>query len=357
MTGGLGNDTYVFDNAGDVAIEAAGEGTDTIQTSVSYTLAAEFENLTLTGTGNVSGTGNGANNFLVGNSGANTLDGLVGTDTMAGAGGNDTFIVDNVLDQVIELAGGGSADTVRSSISYTLGANVENLTLTGTAAINGTGNALANTLTGNERQQHLTGGLGADTLKGGLGDDTYVVDNVGDVASDVAGRAADSAELGQLHPRRRDQNLTPTGTGAINATGNIFANSLVGNSGANILNGSGGRHDEWRPRRDTYIVGNAGDRRVPRPASWAAPTVQSSVNFTLGSNIENSTLTGASAVNGTATRSPTSSPATARPISSPACSATMNCTAASAPTICTAGSATTTSKAAQAMTGSTSRTR
>ena len=168
MIGGLGNDTYVVDNAGDVVTEALNEGTDTVQSSISYTLGANVENLTLTGSANLNGTGNGLANTINGNSGNNTLDGLVGADTMIGGAGNDTYVVDNAGDVVTEALNEGT-DLVQSSITYALAANVENLTLTGSANINGTGNSLDNTMIGNSGNNTLDGGTGADSMTGGAG--------------------------------------------------------------------------------------------------------------------------------------------------------------------------------------------
>ncbi|HEY8192105.1 MAG TPA: calcium-binding protein, partial [Alphaproteobacteria bacterium] len=190
MTGGTGNDTYVVDNVGDVVTESAGEGTDIIQSSVSYTIATNVETLTLTGTTNINATGNAANNTLNGNTGNNIIDGGAGNDTMAGGTGNDTYIVDSATDVVTEAAGAGT-DTIQTSVTFTMSNNVENMILTGGAAINATGNTLANTITGNGADNTISGGTGADTMIGGAGNDTYVVDNVGDVVTENAGEGTD----------------------------------------------------------------------------------------------------------------------------------------------------------------------
>ena len=172
MAGGTGNDLYIVESATDVVTEAASAGTDTVVSYVNYTLGANVENLILRGTAAL-GTGNTLNNTISGNASANTLDGGTGADAMAGGAGNDTYVVDNAGDKVTETANAGT-DTVKSSLTYTLGANVENLTLTGAAALNGTGNTLNNVIVGNTAANVLTGGDGADTLTGGGGANTFV---------------------------------------------------------------------------------------------------------------------------------------------------------------------------------------
>jgi len=249
LTGGAGNDTYVVNNTGDIVTELASAGTDLIQSSVTYTLPANVENLTLTGTAAINGTGNTLANIITGNTANNILNGSSGADQLKGGAGNDTYVVDNVGDIVTELASAGT-DLIQSSVTYTLPANVENLTLTGTAAINGTGNTLANIITGNTANNILNGSSGADQLKGGAGNDTYVVDNVGDIVTELASAGTDLIQSSVTYTLPANvENLTLTGTTAINGTGNALVNIITGNTANNILNGGDG---------NDIIQGNAG---------------------------------------------------------------------------------------------------
>lgn len=299
MTGGSGNDVYVVDNTGDRTTEAAGGGTDTVQSAITWTLSTEIENLTLIGTAAINGTGNILANTLLGNSGANTLNGGTGADAMTGGAGNDIYIVDNAGDRTTEAAAGGT-DTVQSSITWTLGTEVENLTLIGTAAINGTGNALANTLLGNSGANTLNGGIGADVMIGGAGNDIYIVDNAGDQTTESAGGGTDTVQSALTWTLSSEvENLTLIGTAAINGTGNILANTLLGNSAANTLNGGTGADVmTGGAGNDVYVVDNAGDRTT-EAASGGTDTVQSSITWTLSTEVENLTLIGTAAINGT----------------------------------------------------------
>ena len=173
MMGLPGNDRYIVGQSDDEVIEAAGDGTDTIRSTVSYTLPIFVENLTLAGVAAINATGNGLNNRLKGNAANNVLNGRAGADRMFGRGGNDTYFVDRRADVVIEALDGG-IDSVRSSVTYTLPSHVEKLVLTGAAATNGTGNDLANTMAGNAGDNVLNGMAGDDTLHGAGGDDQLI---------------------------------------------------------------------------------------------------------------------------------------------------------------------------------------
>jgi Ca2+-binding RTX toxin-like protein len=272
LIGGAGNDTLVIDNAGDVITEAASGGTDTVQSSRSYTLTANLEHLTLTGASAIDGTGNTGNNALTGNAAGNTLTGLAGNDVLNGGGGadrliggtgNDTYVVDHSGDIVTELAGGGT-DTVQSSRTYQLGSNVENLVLIGTAAIHGTGNTLDNRITGNAAANTLNGAGGDDTMAGGAGNDTYVVNASGDVVSEAAGGG--SADLVQsaidYTLGSNLERLTLLGSAALDGNGNSAANLLTGNSGANRLDGKAGNDTLNGAAGNDLLIGGAGSDRL-----------------------------------------------------------------------------------------------
>ncbi|WP_019864975.1 beta strand repeat-containing protein [Methylovulum miyakonense] len=335
MLGGDGDDTYVVDNASDTVTELAGQGTDTVRSSIAgvsgYTLTAEVENLILIGSA-VVGTGNAADNTLTANvtlastlnggagndtlnglAGADKLDGGVGADIMSGGDGNDTYIVDttNTLatngDQITD--GGTGIDLVQSSVTYTIfDTDVENLTLTGSTNINATGNASVNTITGNTGNNIIDGLGGADIMSGGAGNDTYVVDTTntlatnGDQITENAGAGTDLVQSSVTYTifDVDVENLTLTGSGVINATGNASVNTLTGNGANNILNGLGGADTMvGGDGNDTYVVDNVGDKVTESP-SQGTDLVQSSVTYTITNiNVENLTLTGSGVINAT----------------------------------------------------------
>nr|WP_308311314.1 calcium-binding protein [Shinella sp. CPCC 101442] len=305
MIGGYGQDVYFVTDNEDVVDESAGDGIDevrsTISLSISYSsrVLGEIENLTLLGSGAINGTGNGLANVITGNTGNNILDGKAGADTLTGGKGNDTYIVDNAGDKVIEKASEGT-DLIKASLTYTLATYVENLTLTGSGAINGTGNSAANAITGNAANNILDGKAGADTLTGGKGNDTYIIDNVGDKVIEKAGEGTDLVKASVNYTLTADvENLTLTGSAAISGTGNSVANVITGNTGNNILDGKAGADTlNGGEGNDTYVVDNAGDKVVEK-ASEGTELVKASVSYTLAANVENLTLTGSAAINGT----------------------------------------------------------
>ena len=321
MYGGDGDDIYIVDNPGDSVSEDQGGGIDEVRSSVTFTLGVDLDNLTLTGTSAINGSGNTLANVLKGNSASNTLTGgagndtldggSAGTDVLIGGAGDDTYIVARSSGITVSEYAGEGTDVVRSTVTYSLGSNVDNLTLTGTAAISGTGNSLANVITGNAASNALNGGAGADTLVGGGGNDTYTVDNAGDVVTELAGEGADLVTASVTYALAANvENLTLSGSSAISGTGNALDNALTGNSGSNMLSGGAG-NDALNPGsagtdvllggvgNDTYVVGRASGITITEYVNEGTDAVQSSVTYSLGSNLENLTLTGSSAISGT----------------------------------------------------------
>ena len=219
MIGGSGNDTYVADTLSDVIIDSG--GVDLVETKSNWTLATGLENLTLTGLGNINGTGNTIDNIIRGNRGNNTLSGGGGADTFIGGAGNDTYVVDSADDATIEVEGGvdaGGIDQVNSRLdTWTLSAGIENLTFLGAAGtlFNGYGNSLNNRITGgsgNDRlfgmdgndtliggsgADSLDGGSGSDLLTGGSGNDTFMLDKAsanGETISDFTGNGSSTGD-------------------------------------------------------------------------------------------------------------------------------------------------------------------
>jgi Ca2+-binding RTX toxin-like protein/GH24 family phage-related lysozyme (muramidase) len=288
LAGGAGNDTYTVNDVADTVVEQIGEGIDVVQSAVSFTIGEQVEQLFLTGVDSIDGVGNSLDNSVTGNSASNVLDGRAGADLMVGGTGDDVYRVDQVGDVVSEGVNEG-IDTVESQISYQLGDNVENLTLVGSAAIDGTGNELSNTVTGNDAANVLNGAGGADTLIGQEGDDTYLV-RLGDAVIEEAAGGTDTVVSGQSYTLGAQvENLTLVGSAAIDGTGNVLSNVLVGNAATNVLSGGAGD--------DAYVVGE-GDS-VVELANEGLDTVVAAQSYVLGANVENLSLVGVDAIDGT----------------------------------------------------------
>ncbi|WP_375471014.1 beta strand repeat-containing protein [uncultured Nostoc sp.] len=313
LDGGIGNDTYIVDNINDVITEGLNAGTDLVKSSVNWVLADNLENLTLTGSGAINGTGNSLKNILIGNTGANilsgedgndsliggagndtllggagddTLDGGLGADALNGGAGNDIYIVDNLNDSITEGLNAGT-DLVKSSVNCVLADNLENLTLTGSGPINGTGNSLNNILIGNTGanilsggdgndslfgnsgndtllggagDDTLNGGTGTDSLNGGVGNDTYIVDNLNDVITEGLNAGTDLVNSSVNWVLGNNlENLTLTGSGLINGTGNSLDNILAGNNAANILSTGDGNDSLFGNLGNDTLFGGAGN--------------------------------------------------------------------------------------------------
>ncbi len=346
LQGGLGNDTYILDEAADFVTETLPGGIDTIFANFTYNLTTDVtfvENLTLYGNLVIDGTGNTDNNTIIGNVAANTLWGLDGLDTLDGGGdadvliggdGNDTYIVDNALDFISEIGGEGT-DTVRNSASFDMSAQaageVEIMVMSGTLNINGTGNALGNTMTGNtgnniidgsvgedtlfglagddyliggDDQDTMDGGIGNDTMAGNLGDDVYIISSATKTILEAFGEGIDEVRSSLTHTLAANvENLTLTGGSPINGFGNTLDNVLKGNAAVNTLDGGIGADTMLAGiGNDVYIVDNAADI-VSENVNEGVDLVLSSVTYDMGvatiGEVDNLTLTGVLAINGT----------------------------------------------------------
>ncbi len=308
MQGGAGDDLYGVDADGDIVIENPGNGTtDMVVTTVTYTLPTNVENLDMDGSSPINGTGNAENNAMFGNEAANILSGVngndslsgngghdrlvggsgndalnggTGNDTLEGGAGNDLYFVDSSGDVVTESANQG-IDTVQSSITYTLKTNFENLVLTGSDPIDGTGTSQANTITGNDSantlsgvggndtligdggNDRLTGGAGNDAMFGGAGDDLYEVDNSDDTVTENSGQGTDTVRSAVTYALSSNvEHLFLTGTLATNGTGNGENNSITGNAAANTLNGLDGNDQLSGQGGDDILLGGIGNDRL-----------------------------------------------------------------------------------------------
>jgi Ca2+-binding RTX toxin-like protein len=285
MIGGAGDDYYILDTNLDSTIEGTNAGIDTVEASASHTLRANVENLVLTGTANLGGTGNTLNNDIIGNSGSNILNGKTGADTMTGGVGDDTYYTDHLSDATIEFADEG-IDIVRSTLNWTLGSDIEKLYVTGTAT-DGTGNELSNYIYGNSLNNTIDGGIGADRLYGYGGNDVFIADSTGDLVYESAGAGTDEVLASVNFTLAVNvENLTLTGAAGISGSGNDAANVITGNGGNNFLYGKLGN--------DTLTGAGGNDQFVFNSALGAANvdtiTDFSSVNDTI--RIDDAVFTG-----------------------------------------------------------------
>ncbi|MFP6849675.1 MAG: hypothetical protein VCA57_13330 [Pseudomonas sp.] len=269
MVGGNGNDTYILDNELDLdrvnfdgLMGYTDDGIDTLRISynggsvaapsmINMFLNSEVENVTIASMGVFSVIGNDSDNVLDAGKTASTLSGYAGDDTYYVRVKGVTVIED-------DANGADGNDTVISALTYALGDNLENLTLTGKAARNGTGNELDNTLIGNDGANILDGGSGADSLAGGNGNDTYIVDNTGDIVTEALNAGTDTVRSSVSYTLGANlENLTLFGStpAGIWGTGNELKNIITGNAGNNLLDGAGGVDKlAGGDGQDTYIV-------------------------------------------------------------------------------------------------------
>lgn len=306
LKGGLGDDSYGIDVVGDKITELANQGADTVRSALAtYTLGANLENLVLLGALAINGTGNTLANRITGNGAANTLDGGAGNDLIEGGEGDDTLKGNAGIDTV-SYAYASQTMTVDLLFSRAVGLDGSDIdTLSGIENI--VGSSFADALYGNAAANVIDGGAGDDVMQGETGNDTYVVDSFDDIVIEFARGGIDTIKTGMgygLESGSHVENLTLTGSGNIDGTGNEIANILIGNAGNNILDGGvdattaiidtmrGGLGD------DIYIVRDAKDVETEL-ANQGTDTVRSFITYTLASNFENLELQGSANINGT----------------------------------------------------------
>jgi Ca2+-binding RTX toxin-like protein len=303
LTGGTGDDVFILEDAGDRVFENAGEGNDTILSSVSISAAnANFvETLILTGAAAIDATGDGLADTLIGNSAANRLDGGVGADHLYGGLGDDIFIVDRADDIAFENADEGT-DTVVSTAGYYLYANIENLTLaTGAGDIFGVGNELANVITGNEGSNLLITGAGDDVVHGGAGTDSLFGQDgndhlFGDAGVDylVGGNSDDVLDGGT----EADALYGEGGNDTLIGGADFQTDILVGGNGNDLLHGDSGLGDydlmDGGAGDDTYYVDTPADLTF-EAVNGGTDTVYANISgagYYLYANVENLVLQG-----------------------------------------------------------------
>jgi Ca2+-binding RTX toxin-like protein len=276
MTGGTGDDTYVVDDINDTTIELSGEGNDVVHSSIDWTLGANIERLILDGTANISGTGNGLANVIMGNSGDNILDGAGGDDTMKGGAGADGLYGGDGNDVLYGGDGGDLVDGDAGSDTLSGGAGVDVLygdagndiedggddndyVFGGAGNDTQSGGAGNDVMAGDDGNDIIDGGTGADTMYGGLGDDIFYVDDAGDQTIESLGEGNDVVHATiSWTLAANTETLVLDGTGNINGTGNGLVNMMNGNAGNNLLDGGAGDDVIKGFNGNDTLVGGAG---------------------------------------------------------------------------------------------------
>lgn len=289
--------------AAEVVANTAGIGNDTLSGTAQADLIDGLA-------GNDSLSGLAGNDTLNGGLGDDTLVGGEGDDSLEGGAGNDTYEVDSNADLVVEALSAGT-DLVRVALtsgSYTLGVNVENATITSSAAVGLNGNALGNVLTGNDEANALSGAVGNDTLNGGagndtldggagtdrlvggLGDDTYMVDAGTDVIAELAGQGTDTVQVGftlagTYTLALNVENALVTNALNVNLTGNPDGNVLTGGAGANLLNGAGGNDTLMGGLGKDTLTGGTGSDRFEFSTAPSVGNVDTITDFVSGVDV------------------------------------------------------------------------